>query len=68
MDDSQKEQFKAWIDNDMFKVYKAGVEKEAKLLRILADQPELDVDKRVYLFAKAQGLDESLGLINTWLD
>ena len=68
MDDSQKEQFKAWIDNDMFKVYKAGIEKEAKLLRILADQPDLDTDKRVYLFAKAQGLDESLSLINTWLD
>ena len=63
-----KEQLKQLVSSDAWKYYEAGVKKEANTWRVFADQPGQDINSRLYLFAKAQGLDEALNLIQTWLN
>ena len=54
------------IGTEEWKSYEKAIRSEVRVWRVLADQPNLDNEQRLYLYTKAQGLEEALNLIEQW--
>jgi len=67
MEENLEIQFKKWKEDPMFGYFEKRMREQADLLREQADVPQVDVHDRLWLLAKAQGIDESLKQPDLWL-
>ena len=67
MEDGTFGQISRWLQDPTFKLYEERIRELADGLRMQADLPEVEIHNRLWLLAKAQGLDEALRQPLAWL-